>query len=27
VLSHKELEAFFGREEVRNPGLPLNGTL
>jgi hypothetical protein len=27
VLSHEELEAFFGREEVRNPGLPLDGAV
>lgn len=26
VLSHEELEAFFGPEEVRSPGLPLDGT-
>lgn len=24
VLSQKELECFFGREEVRNPGLPVD---
>ena len=24
VLSEPELEAFFGREEVRNPGLPID---